>query len=53
MSNAQSPDALKNLVLFMIKLAILGLVLAFAWYYFVELPLQLAVLHPPLNTGYT
>ncbi|MCK9581340.1 MAG: hypothetical protein M0Q92_12955 [Methanoregula sp.] len=53
MSNAQSPDALKNLVLFMIKLAILGLVLAFAWFYLVDLPLQQAAFYPPLNTGFT
>ncbi len=40
---------MKNLVIFMIKLAILGLVLAFAVYYLVDLPLQAAALHPPLN----
>ncbi|MHB8163237.1 MAG: hypothetical protein ACYDDV_02690 [Methanoregula sp.] len=49
MTEAQSSDAMKDLVLFMIKLAILGLILAFAHYYFVELPLQQAALHPPLN----
>jgi hypothetical protein len=49
MTEAQSSDAMKNLVLFMIKLAILGLVIAFAGYYLVDLPLQQAALHPPLN----
>jgi len=52
MTEAQSSDAMKDLVLFMIKLAILGLVLAFAFYYFVELPLQQAALHVPANTGF-
>jgi len=44
---------MKNLVLFMIKMAILGLVIAFAWYYLVDLPLQQAALHLPTNTGFT
>jgi len=44
---------MKNLVIFMIKLAILGLVIAFAGYYLVDLPLQQAALHPPLNIPYT
>jgi hypothetical protein len=52
MTEAQSSDAMKNLVLFMIKLAILGLVIALAWYYFVELPYQ-AALHVPVNTGFS
>jgi len=53
MTDAQSSDAMKDLVLFMITLAILGLVLAFAWYYLVDLPLQQAALHVPTNTGFT
>ena len=36
MADAQSSSAMKNLVIVIIKLAILGLVLAFAWYLFVE-----------------
>ncbi|MHB8163238.1 MAG: hypothetical protein ACYDDV_02695 [Methanoregula sp.] len=52
MTEAQSSDAMKDLVLFMIKLAILGLVLAFAYYYFVDLPLQQAALQVPANTGF-
>jgi hypothetical protein len=48
MSEAQSSDAMKNLVIFIIKLAILGLIVAFAYYYFVELPLMAAI-HPPQN----
>jgi len=41
---------MKDLVLFMIKLAILGLILAFAYYYFMELPLMAAHL-PPQNAA--
>jgi len=52
MTEAQSSDAMKDLVLFMIKLAILGLVLAFAYYYFVDLPLQQVALQVPANTGF-
>ena len=42
MSGVQQSDALKNLVLFMIALAILGTVIALAWYFAVDLPLQQA-----------
>jgi hypothetical protein len=49
MSEPQSSDAMKNLVIFMIKLAILGLVVALAWYYFVDMP-RLAALRPPTNS---
>jgi len=48
MTETTSSDALKNLVIFIIKLAVLGLVLAFAFYYFVEWP-RLSALAPPLN----
>jgi hypothetical protein len=48
MTEAQSPDAMKSLVIFMIKLAVLGVILAVAWYYLVELP-RLAALAPPPN----
>ena len=42
MSGVQQSDALKNLVLFMIALAILGTIIALGWYFFVDLPLQQA-----------
>ncbi len=49
MSEAQQSDALKKLVIFIIALAILGTIIALAWYFAVELPLQQAALHAPLN----
>lgn len=49
MSNVQQPDALKNLVIFMTALAILGTIIAFAWYFGVDLPLRQAALHAPSN----
>ena len=50
MSHAQQPDALRNLVRFMICLAILGSILALAWYFAVVLPVQhAAALIPPPN----
>jgi hypothetical protein len=49
MAEPQSSDAMKNLVIFLIQLAVLGLIVAFAWYYLVDLPLQ-AALHPPANS---
>jgi hypothetical protein len=49
MSEAQQSDALKNLVLFMIALAILGTIIALAWYFVVDLPIQQAAIHAPAN----
>ncbi|MHB8163240.1 MAG: hypothetical protein ACYDDV_02705 [Methanoregula sp.] len=49
MSEAQSSDAMKNLVIFMIGLAIAGTVIALAWYFAVVLPVQHAALLPPAN----
>lgn len=49
MTEAQQSDALKNLVIFMIKLAILGTLIALTWYFAVDLPLQQALLHAPEN----
>jgi hypothetical protein len=50
MTEAQHSDALKNLVLFIIGLAILGTIIALALYFAVELPAQQAIaLHPPAN----
>ena len=48
MSEAQSSDAMNYLVIFMIKLAVTGLILVFAYYYFVDLPLRAAG-HAPTN----
>ena len=53
MSEAQSSDAMKNLVIVIIKLAILGAILALAGHFLVELPLQQVVVHVPTNGVYT
>jgi len=53
MTEAQQSDALKKLVFFMIALAILGTIIALAWYFAVELPIQQAMLHAPANVGFT
>jgi hypothetical protein len=51
MSGVQQSDALKNLVIFMIALAILGTIIALAWYFTVDLPIQqAAALHVPANS---
>jgi heme/copper-type cytochrome/quinol oxidase subunit 2 len=49
MSEAQQPDALKNLIWFIIGLAILGTVIALAIYFAVELPARQAALTAPAN----
>jgi hypothetical protein len=49
MSESQQSDALKKLVIFIIALAIMGTLIALAWYFAVELPLQQASLQPPMN----
>jgi hypothetical protein len=50
MTEPQQSDALKNLVLFIIALAILGTVIALAWYFAVDLPIQqAAALNVPEN----
>lgn len=49
MTDAQQYDALKNLVCFIIVLAILGTIIALAWYFAVALPLRQAALHVPAN----
>ena len=49
MTNAQQSDSLKNLVIFIVALAILGTLVAFAWYFAVDLPLQQAALQAPSN----
>jgi len=53
MAKTPQPDALKQLILFMIGLAVLGTILALVIYYAVELPAQQALLHvPALNRGF-
>ena len=47
MAESQQSNALKNLVWFMIGLAVLGTILALVLYYAVELPAQQALLHAP------
>jgi hypothetical protein len=50
MSETHQPDALRNLVKFVICLAILGTIVSLAWYFVVALPLQQAtILHTPTN----
>jgi hypothetical protein len=50
MTEAQHSDVMKNLVLFIIGLAILGTIIALAWYFAVDLPaMQAAALHAPAN----
>jgi len=49
MTESQQSDAMKNLVFFMIGLAIAGTVIALAWYFAVVLPVQHAALLPPAN----
>ncbi len=49
MTEIQQSDALKKLVWFIIALAILGTIIALAWHFAVELPIQQAALHAPLN----
>ena len=49
MTEELQSDALKKLVIFIIALAIMGTLIALAWYFAVELPLQQASLQPPMN----
>lgn len=52
MSGVQQSDALKNLVIFIIALAILGTIVALAWYFAVDLPImQAAALNAPANSA--
>jgi len=51
MAEPQQSNALKDLVIFIIALAILGTIIALAWYFVVDLPLQqAAALNVPMNT---
>ena len=51
MTEAQQSDALKNLVMVAIGLAILGAIIATAWYFTMELPLRHAAIIPPVNAA--
>jgi len=52
MTEHQQSDALKNFVIFIIALAILGTIIALAWYFAVDLPLQqAAALNVPTNVA--
>jgi hypothetical protein len=42
-------DALKNLIIFIVALAVFGTILAFMWYFAIDLPMQQAALHAPTN----
>jgi ABC-type Fe3+ transport system permease subunit len=50
MSTIHQSDALKNLVLFMIGLAIPGTIIALAWHFAVALPLRQDAFHTPVNS---
>ena len=52
MTEAQQSNVLKNLVIFLIGMAILGTIVALTWYFTVELPIQQAMLHAPNNYFY-
>ena len=49
MIEAQKSEAMKNLVVFLIVLAVAGTMFALAWYFAVDLPIQQALLHAPAN----
>jgi hypothetical protein len=51
-TGSQQSDAIKDLVLFMIALAILGTLIALAIYFAVELPAREAALNAPVNKIY-
>jgi len=53
MSEALSSDEMKNLVIVLIKLSILGLILAFVAYYSAGLPIQNAAIHAPTNAAFS
>ena len=49
MTRTQSSDAIKDLLLLIMGLAILGTLMALAWYFAVDLPARQALLPVPLN----
>jgi hypothetical protein len=51
MTGTQQNDVMKNLVIFILVLAILGIIFALGWYFAVDLPLRQAVLNAPANAA--
>lgn len=49
MTGALSSDAIRDLLLLIMGLAILGTLIALAWYFAVDLPARQALLPVPLN----
>jgi hypothetical protein len=49
MTETQQSDYLKNLVVFLVCLAIVGTLIALALYFGMVIPAQQAALHTPLN----
>lgn len=49
MTEVQSSDGIKNLVLIIAGLAILGTLIALAWYFALVFPVQQALLTAPAN----
>lgn len=53
MTGTQSSEELKNLVLVLIGLAILGILMALAWHFAVDLPARQMIPGVPLNADPT
>ncbi|MEI6293459.1 MAG: hypothetical protein WCP36_07230 [Methanomicrobiales archaeon] len=45
-------DALKSFLIFALILALAGKIIALAWYFGLELPVQQAALYAPPNNGF-
>jgi len=52
MTNAPASDALKNLVIFILVLAVAATIVALVGYFAIELPAQQAVLQAPVWNKY-
>ena len=54
MTETQKSDNRKKIVMIIIAIVIIATIIALAWYFAIELPLQqAAALNVPENTGYT
>lgn len=51
MTDAPPSNALKNLAVFIIVLAVAATIVALAWYFAIELPTQQALLQAPMNSA--
>ena len=51
MTDAPTSNALKNLAVFIIVLAVSATIVALAWYFAIELPTQQALLQAPMNSA--